>query len=152
MIIKPGDKIRVCEHYRDSSRVDSTWMKRFLEYGHFQQFGVEGDEVGTYPSVVYVNMDGEFKSAPVDLVTVCAVKLSAGDDRPNETKMDDLDELLKLVERGAELSQKKAFVVNVMETGTDPHKAIECGVRIGEKFRGAVFNAFESLLEQEGEK
>ena len=49
--------------------------------------------------------------------------------------MDNLDELLKLVERSAELAKNKTFVANVMETGTDAHKAIECGIRIGEKFR-----------------
>ena len=60
--------------------------------------------------------------------------------------MDNLDELLKLVERSAELAKNKTFVANVMETGTDAHKAIECGIRIGEKFRGEVSDAFENLI------
>ena len=60
--------------------------------------------------------------------------------------MDNLDELLKLVERSAELAQRKIFVANVMVTGTDAHKAIECGIRIGEKFRGEASDAFENLI------
>ena len=64
--------------------------------------------------------------------------------------MDDLDELLRLVERSAELAKRKTFVANVMETGTDAHRAIECGIRIGERFRAEVLDVFENLIGEGG--
>ena len=67
MIIVPGNKIEVCEYYL----METKWMKKSLEYGFFQGFGTEGDENGVGPSVIYINESGQFKSAPVDLVSVC---------------------------------------------------------------------------------
>ena len=72
MIIVPGNKIEVYEYFREGAGRDAKWLKRPLEHGSFQSFGAEGDENGVGPSVIYINESGQFKSAPVDLVILCA--------------------------------------------------------------------------------
>ena len=62
--------------------------------------------------------------------------------------MSDLDSLLEMVEASAIASKRKHFVANVMETGTDAHKAIECGIRIGQKFRAEALQALAAILEE----
>ena len=65
--------------------------------------------------------------------------------------MSDLDDLLKVVEASAIEAKNKHFVANVMVTGTDAHKAIECGIRIGRRFREEVLQALAAILE-DGER
>ena len=52
--------------------------------------------------------------------------------------MNDLDNLLKVIEASAIRAQKNEFVPNLMVTGTDEHKAIECGIRIGSRVREEI--------------
>ena len=64
--------------------------------------------------------------------------------------MSSLDVLLEIVEASAQQALKRGFVANVMTTGTDEYKAVECGLKIGNKIRAEIIKTI-SDKPKEGE-
>ena len=55
----------------------------------------------------------------------------------------DVSELLEMVETAADSAMRSKFVPNLMVIGTDEHKAIECGIKIGSKFRASILSILD---------
>jgi len=49
-----------------------------------------------------------------------------------------LNQLLNIVENVSNEALRREFIPNLMVTGTPEYEAIECGIRIGRRFRSQV--------------